>query len=276
MLRRLLDGDLYPHGVKVEHHTGYPHTDGCALIIPGRYWADHTEQVNEAIARYKWVLAFLTSDEENWFDHRKVTHSNLRWWIQTPRTGRDYGDARLFGVGFPKHFNDLSGDVPEKDMDVVLVAQNTHDRRRECFEALEKTAGSQFVYATAGFTQSWRDGAGPGDYAFQMMGAKVAPAPSGAVSPDSFRLWEALEAHAIPIADDISPLETYDSRGFWEKLLPDAPFPVLTEYADLSGIIDGALAGWPANTNRVAAWWMREKRRIASDFVKDLTELGAL
>jgi hypothetical protein len=275
MLRLLLDGELHPHGLKVRHHVGYPNTDApMVLVVPGRYYAQHTDQISEAIQRFASVLMVVTSDEESCFDIGKIEHKAIRFWQQTPRVGREYPAARLFGVGFPPHLNRLSSDVPEKDVDVFLAAQNTHARRRECFEALENTAGSQFVHATEGFTQSWREGAGPGDYALQMMKAKVAPAPSGAVSPDSFRFFEALEAHCVPIADDVSPVD--GPTGYWSRLFPDAPFPILTDYESLPGYIDDALKAWPANANRIAAYWMRYKRRMAHNLRDDLEALGAL
>lgn len=274
LLDRLFANTLYPTGVKFRRFEGYPNTDGCVLLIPSRYWHQHTDQISQAIERFSWVLGMRCGDEEDTLNISKVSHPNIKWWVQTPRVGRDYGDARLFGVGFPPHFNDLSQDVPEKDIDVFLAAQNTHARRRECFEVLEKTAGSQFVHATTGFTQSWRDGAGPGDYALQMMKAKVAPAPSGAVSPDSFRFFEALEAHCVPVADDVSPVDGH--TDYWRRLFPDAPFPILTDYESLPGYIEDQLDGWPANANRIAGWWMRQRRRYAHWLVQDLEALGAL
>jgi len=102
----------------------------------------------------------------------------------------------------------------------------------------------------------------------------VAPAPSGAVSPDSFRLYEALEAHTIPIADDISP--THDSAGYWRLVFPDAPFPILDSYEQLPGYIEDQLKAWPANANQIAAWWTRQKRTMARNLRNDLKKLGAL
>jgi hypothetical protein len=158
-------------------------------------------------------------------------------------------------------------------LDVFMSAQNTHVRRNECFDALEGDlpgVALKFVNATEGFTQ----GLDPATYVQQMRYTKVAPAPSGAQCPDSFRVWEALESHAVPIADDISPV--YDSQGFWDMLLPGAPFPILTDYADLPGLIEDVLTDWPARANRVTAWYMRYKRQMATDLVTDLRELGAL
>jgi hypothetical protein len=267
MLDELFANRLYPTGLDFTRSEGYPaKADGCILLIPGQYWHGHEGEISSAIARYTWVLGVRTGDEEDLFDITKVDHPNIKWWLQTPR--RDH-DTRLMGIGFPPHFTNLPEDVPEKNIDVFLSGQNTHSRRQECFAALKPLERCR-VEQTEGFTQ----GMDPVEYTACMTSAKVAPCPSGAVSPDSFRVYEALEAHAIPIADDRSP--DYDSSGFWKMLFPDAPFPIITNYSDLPGWTEDLIAGWPANANRITAWWMQQKRRYAQWLRDDLEALGAL
>lgn len=269
LIDALLDGDLYPHGLDVRRHDGYPNADGCVLIIPGRYWHQKVDLINEAISAYSWLLLIRTSDEEDLFDVSRIEHPNVKFWVQTPRTDRDYADARLFGVGYTPHTSVFPPEPNYKPLDVFLSAQNTHSRRRECFASIPP-GKSRKVLETEGFTQ----GLGHGEYAEQMTQAKVVPCPSGPASPDSFRVWEALQAHAIPIADDITP--GYDSRGYWRQLFPDCPFPIITNYECLPGYIEDQLGEWPVNANRIMAWWMRQKRQYARWLVDDLTVLGAL
>jgi hypothetical protein len=271
LVELLLSNRLYPTGLDFKRSLGYPNAHGCVLIVPGKYWTDHTDQISEALATYEWVLAFRTSDEEDWFDIHRVTHPNIRWWVQYPRTDRDYGDARLLGAGFTPHFNKLPADAPAKDLDLFLSAQRTHIRREQAFDTLEQVQSDNIlINPTDGFTRGMIASA----YCDAMMRAKVAPAPSGAQTPDSFRLWEALESHTVPIADDISPV--YESAGFWRNLLPGAPFMVFDDYEDLPALIEDELRDWPWGANRIAAWWMRTKRQHVQWLREDLEELGAL
>ena len=268
MLDRLFANQLYPTGLRFSRVEGYPtNVDGCVLIIPGRYWFERVNQISEAISKYQWVLAIRTGDEENQFDPDRVFHRNIKWWVQTPHPEQDYGDARLFGVGFPPHFNDLADTA--RDVDVFLSAQNTHPRRNDCFAALTKVRARVEATATQGFTQ----GITPQEYAGKMCEAKIAPCPSGPVSPDTFRVFEALEAHCVPVADDEAPNGV---KGFWRTVFPDAPFPILDTYAQLPGYITDQLGLWPANTNRITAWWMRHKRLMSRWLLEDLDGLGAL
>lgn len=271
LLDRLFDNTLYPTGLEFTRCDHYPDTEGCVLLIPGRYWVDQVAEITKSLQRYSWVLAMRTGDEADTFDIGTVAHPNIRWWVQTPRADRSYGDARLFGVGFAPHFNELPVTPPDKDIGVFLAGQNTHDRRRKAFAAVAQIEGS-VSYPTQGFTQ----GMDPQEYRDRMVRTRVAPAPSGVFSPDSFRLYEALESHALPIADDVSPSGSYDSRGYWSAVMRDAPFPVLVNYENLPGWCGDALESWPGNSNRAVAWWMRQKRLYARWLAEDLIALGAL
>lgn len=271
MLDRLFANRLYPTGLEFSRVDHYPDAPGCVLLIPGRYWVDQVEEVSKSLARYCWVLAIRTGDEADTFDITAVKHPNIRWWVQTPRADRHYGEARRFGVGFTPHFNDLPADPPSKDIEVFLAGQNTHDRRRQAFAMVAQIEGS-VSYPTRGFTQ----GLSPKKYRDYMLRTRLAPCPAGVFSPDSFRVYEALEAHALPIADDISPASGYDSRGYWHQTLGAPPFPVLTDYVNLPGWCRDCLESWPGNANRVTAWWMKLKRTYARWLVEDLDLLGAL
>lgn len=274
MLTQLFDNELYPTGSEFKRYDGYPpvRLGGVVVVIPGRYWSgeENARAISNAIRQHPWVLAIRISDEENVFDVNAIEHPNIRWWIQTPRTDVDYGDAYLFGVGYTPHFNNLGSGVPLRDIDVFIAAQNTHERRNQCFDQLLNMQGDSLVMATEGFTK----GAEPDRYATMMCTAKVAPAPSGPATPDTFRTYEALQAHSIPIADDITP--AYDSEGYWRTLYPDTPMPILTKYDQLPGYLNDALEDYPRLANRVTAWWISEKRRMARRLKTDLEALGAL
>jgi len=234
------------------------HPNPRALLV------EHTAQISEALATYKSVLAFITSDEESLFDLKELKHRNIRFWQQSPQVGRDYGSARFFGCGFTPHFNQLPAEPPVKDLDLFVSAQRTTLKRNQAFEAIEHVhTTSTFIQETAGFTQ----GLEPAEYRRLMLSARVAPAPGGPATADTFRLFEALEAHAVPIPDD---------PDYWSTVLPGHPFPVVSDYSQLPGYIGDVLADWPATANRVAAYWIRYKRWLAHWLREDLEALGAL
>lgn len=279
LLDRLFANTLYPTGLEFKVtpcavEESILTDQGCVLMIPGRYW--NPETIQSMVDGMPWVLAMRTSDEEDEFDITKVEHPHIRWWVQNPRVGKDYGDAYLIGCGFPPHFNDMYPSPPPAEYmyEVFLSAQDNHERRHRCFAALDSRADTKYTLLkkTTGFTQ----GMSRETYCAAMQMAKIAPAPAGIYTPDTFRVFEALETHTIPIADDVSPDPDYDSTGFWRTLFSDAPFPILTEYESLPGWIEDLLADWPYNANRITAWWIRRKREMASRLRHDLRVLGTL
>lgn len=269
LLSRLLEDKLYHHGFVFERHDDWPVTDGLVLVIPGRYWHDKTAELTDILTRYRWVLAIRTGDEEDLLDPASVVHPNIQWWVQTPKVGHDYPGARYFGVGYSPGFVDLrQAEAPTMERDVFLSAQNNHDRRSEFFALLEGTGLESWVQATGGFTK----GMDPWDYAHAMMASKAAPAPSGPHTPDTFRAYEALEAHTVPIVDDISTHNPHP--GYWRKLYPDAPFPILTNLNDLPGYTLDTVEDYPRRHNRAAAWWMKKKADFSWWLHDDLDWLG--
>lgn len=264
----LFENRLYPTGLEFKCRMGYPNEPGCVLVVPGRYWHQHTDQITNVIKRYDWCLGIRVGDEEDLFDIREVEHPNLKWWVQTARPDRDYGDARLIPLGYTPHFRNQPAEPPTKDLPVFLSGQNTHQRRKEAFSVL--SGQGWVVEPTAGFTQGYTQS----KYAAVMRSTRVAPCPSGPASPESFRVYEALEAHCVPVADDVTP--AYESQGFWRHLFPDVPFPVYTDSEQLPGYCRDQLEGWPANANRISAWWMRQKREMTYWLKGDLKALGAL
>ena len=270
MLDQLFDNRLYPTGLDFTRVDGYPDARGCILLVPGRYWHDRMPEIECDVASYEWLLLVRTSDEEDLFDVRQFAGpERTKFWVQTPMVTRDYGDARLFGVGYSPAFINLPEDPPAASLDVFLMAQNNHARRNLFFAALPNDRPWWVVSPTGGFTQ----GLSPEGYAATMTHTKVAPAPVGPYTPDTFRVYEALEAHAVPIADDG---DRQPGEYYWRMIFPDAPLPILRNIEDLPGYIDDQLALWPANANRLAAYWMRYKRQMAHNLVSDLKELGAI
>ena len=267
LLDDLFANRLYPTGLEFTRIQGYPETTGTILLIPGEYHTGSYNRISENLAQYEWVLAIRTSDERDQFDPDRIYHPNIKWWVQTPRTDSHH-DAYSVPFGYTPHTSSVDV-AADKHLDVFLSGQVNHHRRTQCFEQLTESA-TRVIRKTDGFTA----GLEREQYVDFMRYAKVAPCPAGVFSPDSFRVWEALQAHTIPIVDDLSP--QYDSMGYWDRFHPDAPFPIITDWSTLPELIEQTLRDWPANANRITAWWIQQKRAVAHRLVSDLRELGAI
>jgi hypothetical protein len=242
-------------------------TEGV-VVIPASYHADKIDQINEYLNTLNWVILILTSDEESSFPVEAIDHPNISIYVQYPKVGRHERYNKLPAGYTPQARKDM--EFVEKDLDFFFSGQNTHDRRKECIEVLRdlKQLGYKgHINATEGFTQGY----GTREYIDYMRRAKVAPCPSGAISQDSFRVYEALESGCAPILDDESPS---GDTGFWKLLYPDN---YLMEYSGPIGLkthLEVSVYGYPLITNEYVAWWVKQKRDIKQSIIQDAQTLS--
>lgn len=283
MIERILDRRAWrPAGaLSYEHHDRFetlPAGSGAVVVLPAQhhYLAEEVARLNRDLAPLPWVLLILTGDECSLFPSRLLDHPRLRMWIMTPRPAlhSTVPEGTTFvGEGYdddvPDMLADLAPTPPARTLDWFFAGQVTHERRKTMAGALRRLPrDSGVLVETPGFTR----GLPRPEYLARMASAKVVPCPSGPCTPDSFRLYEALEAGCVPLADAIHP---GGQPGFWPFVYGDVPFPVVEEWRDVRRHIDQALAGWPANANRCSAWWQAEKRRLAYRLDDDVRDLGA-
>ena len=130
---------------------------------------------------------FLLGDEEAEFDVDSIQAKHI--WVQNPHLDKHDKYNRI-GTGYPQHMKQYleNTEYPEKIIDIFYAGQKTHQRREELSGELKLLRHKVKIQSldTEGFTQ----GMSHEDYYNSMSKAKIAPAPSGAVIPDSFRLFE--------------------------------------------------------------------------------------
>lgn len=234
-----------------------PTTDRAIVILPARHHAGLEDKVNMEIAKIDHVVLFLMGDEEAEFEVEKIQHSSIYIWVQNPHRGR-HDTYNKLGTGYPPHMLENLPETVNKTIKVNFAGQVTHQRRVELTDVLIDMSlhdDSIKLLRTKGFTQ----GDVPVDYYANMCASKIAPAPSGAVIPDSFRLFEALECMSIPIADQRTP----DGKvtEYWDWLFgQETPFPKVDNWDRLYGLVPELLEDYPRNLHNITAWYLKWKR----------------
>ena len=249
----------------VEYNTEH---SGAIVILPGAYQANYIKEINDILSRMKWVVLIITSDEESKFPVEKIRHDNIRIYVQYPKRERHDAYGK-FPIGYTKETRKYLRLVP-KDLDYFISGQDTHERRHECFEAL-KDVEKQHLEGVANQTPGFTQGLPPDEYMEMMIRAKTAPAPSGPISADSFRAYEALEAGTIPIADNISPA---GDKDFWDYLIGTVPFPTIDKYENLPGYIEDTVKKYPYMNNVIQAWWIKFKHDLRWKLIDDACDLS--
>lgn len=258
----------------------WPDVPGAVVVVPLRHHTDreHMNRLNDRLATLDWLVFVGTGDEEATFDFSALTHPNRRVWAMHAKPGSPV-DVPL-GSGYSPGFPALVASNPapvEGRLDLFLCAQETHSRRRECFDACRAAVpeARRLLVPTGEFLADGSEAKGGmarEEYAWALADCKVAPAPSGPESVDSFRLYEALEAGTFPLADGVSPKGA--QGGWWRWVFgDDVPFLVMDDWKPLPAVMETVLRGWPANAARVSAWWQASKRALAYRMEADVRAL---
>lgn len=225
--------------------------DREVVVIPGAYQGDVIPEINKELAKFKKILVIVTSDEECKFNVTKLEHPDMILYTQ-------YGNGGyLFPLGYAPGTRETLKAIglENKTIPWFFSGQATHYRRKMLVSSL-KEMNDGVLMATDGFAK----GMNKVQYLENLARARVAPVAPGAVAVDSFRIYEALEAGCIPVADDTSPIRSAPDL-YWYRLFGDVPFPVFNDYTKLPMFIDLCLKE-PNSNQYIFAWWINKKNQI--------------
>jgi hypothetical protein len=260
----LIDNDFTISNVKK-----LPKIDTAIVVLPARHHKDMEYLVNKQLANIKHVVLFLMGDEEADFVADLISHPSIHIWVQNPHMDIHDNYNRI-GTGYPQHIHEnVPKTMPDKDVDVFFAGQVTHQRRVELIEGLNRVKHKYKIniVETNGFTK----GESKKDYYKHMSESRIAPAPSGAVVPDSFRLFEALECMSVVIADSKTP----DGRvlEYWDWLFNEiTPFLRTSDWGVLRDFIPEILDDYTNRLHKQTAWWIMWKRNFKYKVLEQLND----
>jgi len=248
-------------GFKTHEVKKLPQKNKAIVIVPARHHAEIADKVIAELQKINHVVLFLMGDEEADFPVEEIKHKSKHIWVQNPHPNR-HDNFNKLGTGYPPACTtELAKYKYKKDLNVYFSGQITHSRRIRMIEAMreyELFDKNTNINKTKGFTQ----GVSHKVYFDYMSKAKFVPCPSGAVIPDSFRLFESLEAMAVPIADEVNPTGTIES--YWDWLFDEVcPFPKIKEWSQGKNYIIDNMDQYEQVSHRITAWWIRYKRNFA-------------
>ena len=218
------------------------------VIIPGANQGDKINEINKELSKLERCKVIITSDEENQFPIDELKHTHMK--IYANYLNDKYAsDIKWLPIG-PAQMPSL--DYTEKEIDWFFAGQVTHDSRRKLAKVLSGLNNGELL-TTKGFAQGYSQD----EYYKKMAKAKAVPAPRGAVSPDSFRFYEALELGAVPITED---------EKFWHSLFDDFTIPIVSDWSDLPKHIE-KIANDVEYRNECVAWWLRKKIEIKEELL---------
>lgn len=244
-----------------------PKVEGAIVIVHGGREVGRFEKLQADINKLEWVLLIYLGDEEGSFPSEFIQHPNKISWVQEPIPGRhDFADRYLID-GYTPQTHKLRYETLPRELDWVFAGQVTHERRRNCVDALRTIDWGGVIVETKGYCQ----GVSLEEYHRLLGRAKIVPCPSGPCAPDAARAWEALECGAVPILDEYSP--KFQCDGYWDTVLGPHPLPVIRDWAALPFRIKELLPIWPEKTRECQLWWRSYKDRMHEGLIADLIKL---
>lgn len=233
-----------------------PKVDKAIVVLPARHHKGMEKEINDQLRHIDHKIFFAMGDEEAEFNVDLIEADYI--WVQNPHPDKHDKYFKL-GTGYPPQSQEILPKLEyKKDLNVYFSGQITHKRRIEMIENMreyELGDSNTLVNRTRGFTQ----GVSHEVYYKDMARSKVAPAPSGAVIPDSFRLFEALECMSVPLADEVNPSGTINE--YWNWLFgEETPFPKYSSSDRIVGLIHETLNNWNEIVQEQTCWWIKYKR----------------
>jgi hypothetical protein len=259
-----------PHAfpdIVIERVTELENQDYAVVSIPCGGLLDQVAWVNEQISKVLHLVLFLTSDEGALFPVHELVHPDMKLWVQTPRPEVSYpAGTRFFGVGSARA-RAVTDVTPEKTVDWFYRGQgDSHPRRIEAVQHLGFYAQqSDCIFdVTPGFLQ----GVPRDTYLEEMASARVVPCPTGILTQDSFRMYEAIEMGCVPLID----VKRSDGGGvgFWDLQCPGIRAPRVKHWDQVFDVIQHAIVTWEERAALVHTWWHERRWQLANQLRDDL------
>ena len=299
LLIHAMDGTLWPtpRPFLYAHHERHEQIGaaGCLGIVAGRWRTAFAHDLETFVGQRAWSLIVNVSDEECIGPWGSALHPNSLVWVQTPdpcasaamaRDGTGWGrprrgvplgwrtDTRAVAMDPP-----ISVPPPQRPHLWAFAGQGYNNPvRLQCMQVLEALRHAE------PFTVTDRFGGGLPYRAFleQLAATSIVPCPSGPSTPDTFRLWEALELGCLPVANAHGPSQRFRMDYFAElfQVPPEEiPFPRLDSWEEFPALVD-AYRNDPArlsrDMSRAFAWWQGRKRQFVLDLEDDLHAVSGL
>jgi hypothetical protein len=244
------------HPDKFEQHNlaVSPEFERAIVVVAGR--PDVTE-LRQYLNKMQSGVVILTSEEDSFFDWKAAIPEHLEVWTQYYSPNKSEIKTRLL-LGAPTRLRDfkINTHLPKKYL-WSFVGQVQNESRQACVNVLRNLPD--------GYLQEvqWFGGQGDGAVEYQnyldiMCQSKYVICPSGSMSVDSFRLYEAIECGAIPITEIKSPRDPA-WFNYWLECYPENSIIKVTEWAELKARFENEIQPHPSVMNE---WWTDYKQDL--------------
>lgn len=237
--------------------------DRAIVMIVGR---TDVKKLRDYLQNFKSGIAILMSEEDAYFDWQSAIPEHFDIWTQYyhPSTKNHPRISKRLLLGPPNRIKDfkINKHLPKKYL-WSFVGQVQNKFREECVKVL-RTLPDGFLQEVELFGGNGKNGMDYQQYLDIMCQSKFVICPSGSMTADSFRVYEAIECGAIPIADRRSPRDS-ERFHYWDSVFEDHNIFDIYDWKSLPSFLSLNFLS-PEKNN---LWWTEYKDELTKKLINE-------
>lgn len=247
-----------------------PTNEGLVIIASGVVLQDRGDtELRQVLSRVPWVLIIYTSDESRQYDIKRFDHHRMKLWTQYI----NIPGAKHIPIGYSPNCCSVMEKLQklplaDRKYKWSFAGQVNHEHRTRMVEQLNSLSDGKLII-TGGFAQ----GLPQNEYYKLLTETAISLCPAGNRYPDSFRIWESLEAGCLPIAEERGL--DWEKEGYWNQIKP--PFPIVKDWSELQSLLPMLLSEGTMlqqKVNECKSWWNGYKQALLDGLISDVKELS--
>lgn len=233
-----------------------PYFDRAIVVLVGK---PDVGKVREYLEHIKSGVVIMMSEEDAYFDWKAaIPQDRFEIWTQNwhQSTKDEITNRILLGIPYRKGYQ-YKKESPKKYL-WSFVGQVQNPFRQECVKVLKKMPDG-YMKLVRGFGGGVSGGVEYQEYLDIIAQSKFVICPSGSMTVETFRVFEAMECGSIPITDRRCPRDP-EGWDYWEKVVPNNDLFTVNTWDDLPDII-GSWDDFP-HPEMMNQWWEDYKNQL--------------
>lgn len=238
--------------------------DRAIIIIAGK---PDVQKVRQYLDNINSGVVIMMSEEDAYFDWKAAIPENkfeiwTQNWHQSTKDEIPIENRILLGIPYRKGYK-FNKELPKKYL-WSFVGQVQNPFRQQCVNVLKKLPDG-YMKIVRGFGGGVSGGVEYQEYLDIIAQSKFVICPSGSMTVETFRVFEAMECGSIPITDRRCPRDP-EGWDYWEKVVPNNNLFTVPNWEDIGDILD-SYDDFP-HPDMMNQWWEDYKNELETKLIK--------
>ena len=268
----IMYSDMFPEP-EFEYHYDFdslkPNQNALVVVNAGAWHPEFVDVLNHHLATRAGSIVFVVFNEDNHLDLGRLNCSRI--WTQEPKPGL-HDSVRRLPLGYTRWAKKVQS--PPRTLDWFFSGRLHHiPEWHSAITSLDGGFKNEVSVCDDGIqVVGHLDSA---EYMRLLCSSKVAVCRPGNCTPETSRVYEALEVGCVPIVPRYPPeghwKQYYGAPHYWEYVLGEnPPFPVIDHPKELADCLKNTLLNWHQLAPQVSVWWEQYKLRLKQELRDEL------